>query len=282
MEISSSIVLMQPGMYILRHPKGGAVPVSVCRAPNAANTPNNGKMEILSTPKTQGSVLRDGADCILMQITEAPVELLLSAIVDAPGVVPSLRIDKVALDTEIPEPARLEISPNGLAIIGHIESKGDVVANSGEVLGDPAAGNRVEGFQIMWPDRPEDVDLLYSIVVEGVGAMPMTRSGNFCGTRGEAKRITEVTFALTGPKADQFQLEGLAYFSGGFTLPVASGMPLGGPSGVEHLTALSLKAMPRPAGKGANPWDESSRTKIFKSKVVVGAKKADDRMAISR
>jgi hypothetical protein len=285
MEISSSIVSMQPGMYILRHPKGNAVPISVCRAPGAITAQNCGKMEFLSTPKTQGSVLRDGADCIVVLISDAPVELLVSAVVKNKEVASALRIDQIALDAEetvapAPENGKFVIAPNGISIIGHLEKKGDVLANVGQILGDPVSGSRIEGFQVMWPDRPEGVDLAYGIAVEGVGAMPMTKSGNFCGTRGEARRITEVTFALVGPDANKYQLEGAAHFSGGFALPVASGMPLGGPSGVEHLTALSLKAMPRIAGEKSNPWDESPRTRVFKSKAVAGAtKKADTRAA---
>lgn len=272
MEITTSLILMQPGMYILRHPKVGDAPISVSRAPNG-----NGKMEVLGTPRTQGSVLRDGADCLAVLITEGPVELLIAGFTTTAGVVPSVKIDQIALDAtgnsasaaKVADASRvIEVPATGISIVGHVEKKGDVVAVSGQTLGDPQSANRVEGFQIMWPDRPEGVDLAYSIAVEGVGAMPLTKSGNFCGTRGEAKRITEVTFSLIGPNAAKFQLEGSAWFSGGFALPVASGLPLGGPSGVEHLTALSLRAAPKSAGKVANPWNESSRTKVFKAKEV--------------
>lgn len=280
MEISNSIILMQPGIYILRHPKGASAPISVCRAPGIANSPHNGNIELLATPGTQGTVLRNGSDCIVMQISGGSVELLVSAMVKPGDQVPALRIDQVALDSDTAEAGKLVVAAEGISIVGHVEMTGDVVAGSGDTLGDPASSRRVEGFQVMWPDRPEGVDLAYGIAVEGVGAMPMTKTGNFCGTRGEARRITEVTFALIGPNADKYQLDGAAHFSGGFALPVASGMPLGGPSGVEHLTALSLKALPRQAGKNANPWDESPRTKVFKSKAVVGGtKKADSRTA---
>jgi hypothetical protein len=296
MEISSSIVLMHPGMYILRYPQGGIAPLSVSRAPSAANSKNNlGKIEILATPGTQGSILRNGSDCIVMQVSESSVELLISALVQKGSTVPSIRIDQIGLTPESgavlkPEPTaasnvanvakqagqagqpgqprQMVIAPHGMSIIGHLELKGDVVVGEGETLGDPAAPNRLEGFQIMWPDRPEGVDLAYNIVVEGVGAMALVKTGGFCGTRGAAKRITEVTFALVGPQAKQYQLEGVAHFSGGFALPVASGMPLGGPSGVEHLTALSVRALPRKTEKADNPWAESSKAKVFKSKAV--------------
>lgn len=271
MEISSSVILMQPGMYILRQPTGGSVPLSVSRAPYLLGSVNNsGTMEVLGTPKTDRTMLRDGADCLVLHIFGGPVEVLVSALVQVVGQLPAIRVDKIALEEAgraIPPAAGpIEIAPQGISVIGHVELKGDLVAAPGKTLGEPGSANRIEGFQVMWPDRPEGVDLAYSIVVEGVGAMPSTKTGNFCGTRGEARRITEVTFALIGPNAGQFQLEGEAHFSGGFQLPIASGTPLGGPSGVEHLTALALRAVPRRVGKVANPWDESARTKVFKAK----------------
>lgn len=263
MEISTSLILMQPGMYIMRHPKNNSAALSVSRGPNGS-----GKMEVLGTPGTDGAVLRNGADCLAVLITGGPVELLVAGFMTQAGVAPAVKIDQIALDSSN-TPAVIEVPATGISIVGHLEKKGDVVAVSGQTLGDPQSANRLEGFQIMWPDHPEGVDLAYSISVEGVGAMPLVKSGNFCGTRGEARRITEVTFALIGPNAAKFQLEGSAYFSGGFALPVASGLPLGGPSGVEHLTALNLRAAPKVAGKATNPWTESSRTKVFKAKEVV-------------
>ncbi|MEN9866671.1 MAG: hypothetical protein RL748_2261 [Pseudomonadota bacterium] len=245
-------------------------------------------MEVLGTPGTQNCLLRSGADCLALCVSGGPIELMVAGFMSQPGVAPVIKIDQIGLDVVAEQPtasAKLVVPGNGISIIGHLEHKGDVVASSGQTLGDPGGSNRLEGFQIMWPDRPEGVDLAYSIAVEGVGAMPLVKSGNFCGTRGEARRITEVTIALVGPNAEKFQLEGSAYFSGGFALPVASGMPLGGPSGVEHLTALNLRAAP--AGKASNPWNESSRTKVFKAKEVVEkklkvggeSKKADTRAA---
>lgn len=284
MEISSSVILLQPGMYILRQPKGSRTPLAVSRAPCLAGSDNNtGKMEVLGTPKTDGSMLRDGSDCLVLHIFAGPVEILVSALVQNVSEAPAIKIDKIALGEAEPVAATgpIAIEPQGISVIGHVELKGDVVASPGGTLGEPGSPNRLEGFQVMWPDRPEGVDLAYSIVVEGVGAMPSTKTGNFCGTRGEARRITEVTFALIGPNAGQYQLEGAAHFSGGFQLPIASGMPLGGPSGVEHLTALALRAVPRVAGKAANPWDESTRTKVFKAKPGVAAKAAPAGKAIA-
>lgn len=327
MKITTTTVVLQPGMYVLRHPKGGLPALTVTRAPGTAA--HNGGLELLSTPNTHGSILRDGTDCIVMHVTLAPVELAVSAYLpDATAAVPSLRIDQIALDPAMPAPApahtpaaapalprtpapaavrapvaapalqaasaapapapsaqaaprRIEIGGKGISVIAHIERTGDVVAAEGSAVGDPDKGLRVEGFQVMWPDRPDGVDLAYRISVEGAGQMPAVTTGKFCGTRGQARRITELSFTLVGPEATKYALEGQAWFSGGFQLPVSSGATLGGPSGLEHLTALSLKAVPANAktGPAGNPWVESAATKVFRATTASPAKPAGKKFA---
>lgn len=260
-------------MYILRHPKQGMAPLGISRSPYE---PGDGKLTSISTENTNGNILHDGRDCIVLHISDAPVQLLVTAFLAKAGdPVPALRLDKIGLDAPAPTstpavPAQagapIQIGPAGISIIGHIERSGDLVAAPGETLGEPASGLRLEGFQVMWPDRPDGVDLAYGIEVEGSGYQPVVKTGKFCGTKGAAKRITEVTFSLIGPRAAQFQLEGQASFSGGFRLPIQSAMPLKGPSGLEHLTALQLRAVAASAAqKAPNPWNESARTKVFKA-----------------
>ncbi|UOD29583.1 hypothetical protein INH39_30050 [Massilia violaceinigra] len=278
-------------MYILRHPKQGMAPLSIARAPGASG---EGKMETLGTPNTHHTILRDGSDCIVVHISEGPVSLLVTAFLEQQGdPVPALRVDQIGLDrpgasappalaqparrsapppsaraivAAPPAPGGMQIGASGITLIGHVEREGDVVAAPGELLGDPHSLLRLEGFQVMWPDRPEGVDLAYNIVVEGGGALPMVKSGKFCGTRGEARRIIAVTFALIGPQASQWRLDGTAYFSGGYQVPLQSAVPLSGPSGLEHLTAVNLSAtLDEQVGAQRNPWQESASTKVFKS-----------------
>jgi len=282
-------------MYILRHPKGGLAPLSISRAPGR---PGDGELSSIATDGTHGSILRDGGDCIVVHVGKAPVELLVTAFLAKEGdQVPALRLDQIGLDAPAapsapvkpvapapaapppaipPKPAAraaIQIGAHGISLIGHVERSGDLVAAPGEYLGDPSSSLRLEGFQAMWPDRPAGVDLAYGIVIEGVGHMPIVKTGKFCGSKGEARRITEATFALVGPDAGQFQLQGTAYFSGGFQLAIQSGVPLSGPSGLEHLTALSLRAVASSAPQTTpDPWAESPRTKVFKADGPAAAK----------
>ncbi|MFA9215556.1 MAG: hypothetical protein ACEQSK_00480 [Sphingomonadaceae bacterium] len=285
MPTTSSVIKLSPGIYILRYPKGGTAPLSIGRAPGTAG---DGQLNSLHTEATQGAILRDGSDCIVLQVSRAPVELLVTAFLAQAGdPVPALRLDQIALDATPTAPAAVARPPappipavasaavpsppiaipaHGISLIGHVESAGDLVAPPGQSLGTPASGLRLEGFQVMWPDRPADVDLAYGVAIEGYGPIPVVKSGKFCGTRNEARRITEVTFALVGAGALQYQLDGVAHFSGGFQMPIQSGIPLSGPSGLEHLTAISLRAVAATVPQAApNPWAASSRTKVFKA-----------------
>jgi hypothetical protein len=265
MELANSLVTLQPGMYILRHPKTGLPPLSISRA--AARAEHNGHVQALFTPKTEGSVLRDGTDCIVMQVLNAPVDLLVTAYLEKAGVsVPALKIDKIRLDGDEVMPQRLEVPGKGLSLVGHIERTGDVLAKAGERLGVPDTNLRLEGFQVMWPDKPEGVDVEYAVRVERAGAMPPARTGSFAGLRNSAARVVGVTFSLTGPKADQYQIGGKVFFSGGYEMAIESGAPLAGPSGMEHLTALELTVSENKDAPKKNAWQPSARTRVLKSR----------------
>lgn len=282
MEMHSTVVTLQPGMYILRHPQDGQAPLGVARAPGG-----NGTLTSLSTPDTHGTILRNSHDCIVLQVADAPVSMLVTAYLERAGdPLPALRLDQISLGTPTAAPSapaapasstaapEIRVPANGISLIGHVERLGDQVALPGKQLGETDDDLRLEGFQVMWPDRPDGVDLAYSIAIEGAGPLPVVQSGKFCGTRGAARRITEVTFSLLGPQARHYQLEGTASFSGGFQQTVRSAMPLSGPSGLEHLTALTLAVTPAPAQASANPWHASARTQVFKAEAPAAAKPA--------
>ena len=255
------------------------------------------KLETLITNKARGMSLVDGSDCIAMLVTEAPAELLIAAFsLSGTKVAPTIKIDRVALDRVAPDrvaptsqtsvaasaaQTRAQAAPSipqkGLSILASLEKQGDKLALPGELAGDINADLRLEGFQVHWPDRPEGVDLAYGVVVDGLGAMPVVSSGNFSGTRHQGKRITEVTLALVGPKAQRYQLSGRACFSGGFQLPIHSGFPLSGPSGMEHLTGLcvniveqgdAVRSSKARAVKPSAPAAGSSASKKVTSKPV--------------
>jgi hypothetical protein len=290
--ISSSSINLNPGAYILRHPGNGLAPLALARSPSAVN--NDGKLQTIATAGDLGMLLRDASDCVMLLVSGGPVELLVSACLERPdSPMPKLRLDRVALEAmaaapaapampaaPVPQPTPvapgpITISPHGISLIGHIQSVGDKVAAMGEFLGDPKSNLRLEGFQAAWPDRPAGVDLSYGVTIEGHAPTANVVSGKFCGTRNEARRITEVRFDLVGPQANAWRLEGSAHFSGGYQMPLVPGMALTGPSGSEHLTALNLRAVPSATpGKAASAWDASARTTVFKAAQAAPKRKA--------
>lgn len=43
---------------------------------------------------------------------------------------------------------------------------------AGETIGQPVV-TRLEGFQLMWPDKPEGLDVVYGVTIEGGETTPM-------------------------------------------------------------------------------------------------------------
>jgi hypothetical protein len=96
------------------------------------------------------------------------------------------------------------------------------------------------------------------------GAMPPAHTGHFAGIRNSAARVVGVTFSLVGPKADQYQIGGKVFFSGGFEMAIESGAPLAGPSGMEHLTAVELSVNEAKGAAKKSAWQASPRTRVYK------------------
>lgn len=275
MNISNTIISLKPGLYIVRHTGGDNPPLSLTRTPASI-----GKLQGLSTRGDHELVLNSTAEALVLNVLGGDIELLVTGY--GGQQTPALKIDQVALDAHgnnpLPQaaetPSATETSPSvaitqdGLLIAAHVERQGDVLAAPGDLLGQTEGLQRIEGFQLEWIGRPEEVDIAYCTQVEGQGYLPLIKSGNFSGTRNAAQRITGLMFQLTGQNASQHLLSGHAYFSGGFALPITSGTYLSGPSGAEHLIGLAIKTekIPEASIKNAtsNMWEASKNTKVFK------------------
>ncbi|MBX9899797.1 MAG: hypothetical protein K2Y28_03350 [Burkholderiaceae bacterium] len=289
MQVTNTILTLKPGLHLLRYPKNETASFVVAQAPGGS-----GQMQTLFTEGTQGNLLRNGSDCIVILVTNGSINLLISAILlDGISAIPSVRVDQVALEDNqtgpnqigkqnlvadkktLSSPKPFEVCPEGISIIGHIEAKGDVLAHPMEILGDVHSNLRLEGFQIVWPNKPKGIELNYSANLESFGLLPLVDIGTYCGTRGEARRINEVFFSLSGDNASQFALTGSAYFSGGFEIPIANNLRINGPSGLEHLIGLRLAIEPRGVTKKtkSNRWEDANTTTILKNDTA-GSKKA--------
>ncbi len=154
-----------------------------------------------------------------------------------------------------------------LVFEGHIERRGDVRVDNGW-LGNPQGNARLEGFAIHWPNKPEGVDLAYSVRIQNQGKQPAALSGRYAGTRQKAMGITAITFGLIGPNQKQFQLDGQVVFSGAPPQTILNGHEIASPTGLDPLVAISLAIVPKSeanAPRYQSPWEDPAITQIYKA-----------------
>ncbi len=137
-------------------------------------------------------------------------------------------------------PAQPAAAAEQIQLMGHIEWKGDVTAQANAWLGDPQGSSRLEGFTVQWHNRPADVDLAYSVVVEGMGRSPAVLSGGFCGSRQRAAAIHGLILTLVGKNAAAYELVVQAVFENTPLQQLGSGVEGRGLTGREKLVALAV------------------------------------------
>ncbi len=140
--------------------------------------------------------------------------------------------------------AKANIDLDGLRIVGHVAGIGDVMARSDEWVAGPSAPARIEGLSIVWPDKPDDLDIRYCVKLARPHAVSgrMMGLGVYAGTRGRALPIVGIRLEMSGPAASSFRLVSEAAFLGA---PIArtSGkqIEMSGPTGREPLVGFRLR-----------------------------------------
>ncbi|KTT41156.1 hypothetical protein RSA46_04725 [Pseudomonas oryzihabitans] len=174
-----------------------------------------------------------------------------------------LRIDRIdtseailrrSANSPVTDSERTRSSAVPLKISGHFQ-QGSAVAQGGS-LGEPQAEQRLEGFCIDWPGRPEGVDLAYSCHIAGT-LQPAVTTGHFLGTIGTRLPITAIAMALIGPRRADYQLNAWAAFSGLAPQPLLPGQECVAPAN-GFLTALHVSINPgveMNACRYQSPWD---------------------------
>jgi len=160
-----------------------------------------------------------------------------------------------------------EAATEQFALLGHVERQGDVRVSAGEWLGDPKSKARLEGFQVIWPQKPEEVT-----VVAGCKAGQATqqvKNDEFLGTRQKATQITQLAVCLNGPEASNYQLNGEAAFSDGSLQQLGDPKAVAGSNG-SYLVAVRLSVAPnqpaitpnQPASSARSRWLDPENTYI--------------------
>lgn len=261
LQISSQVSRLDAGMYIFRYKLDAQSSSKVCIS--LSPTPlGEGVIDFFPSEGVRDNTLASPSDCIVARVKGGPANMLVTTFRPEGDISNAqLRMDRIST---APSPAAArpaDTSPTQLDMLGHVETQGDVIAHN-TWLGDPTTHLRLEGFSINWQNAPSGVTLAYSCRTQADGELHMGVSGQFIGSRGKAKPITVVTFALTGPRAADFELSGKAVFAGEAPLAIASGKVLSSPTGAEHLVALQLEINPKSGA--TSPWHDHPDLQVFR------------------
>ena len=131
---------------------------------------------------------------------------------------------------------------SSISVLAHVSRRGDVIAEAGEWICGPELPLPIEGVEIHWLDRPDNVELSYSVVSSRLGQKRMASAGRFAGTRGKAAPLVSLEMSLTGRGSAAYQLKAEALFLGA-AIVTQSGrkVSFAGPSGREPLVGVRLE-----------------------------------------
>jgi hypothetical protein len=131
-----------------------------------------------------------------------------------------------------------------LELLAHVARVGDVSVPAGEWAAGPDNPARIEGLSLKWRRGSHHPDLKYAVRVDGDRSSTLVwgnGDGSFVGTRGQARPLTEVRFALAGQGAENSELVVEALFQGAPPMRAEGReIRLTGPSGREALIGLRV------------------------------------------
>jgi hypothetical protein len=208
-------------------------------------------VEIIGVPSLPPNQLSKPGDCLVVR-AERAVELEVTARQLWPGrpTGAELKVERIGPDVSgkgllerRPEPRALPPAQTALSIVAHVSRVGDVAADGGEWIGGPSRPSQIEGFELRWPGKPDDLDVVYRTVSGGAKGRPSRDMavGEFSGTRGRAMPLTAIEFSLAGPARDRYELTCEALFLGaGLVSEKGQHVSISGPTGREPLVGLRL------------------------------------------
>jgi hypothetical protein len=303
----SKIVDVDKGLVLVRYATAG----DEMRPPKIevlVNPKDEKHIEIISNPLHSESVLWEPGACLVVRATRpgklfievipvdeegstaatVKVEMLnqggisgaRSALPDTRTVVASGSKSQVTsqvasqVSSKVASQIDSDVALDRLRIIGHVAGIGDVTARADEWVAGPTAPARIEGLSIVWPGKPDDLDIRYCVRLARPHAVSgrMMELGAYAGTRGRALPIVGIRFEMSGSAAPSFRLVSEAAFLGA---PIArtSGkqIEMSGPTGREPLVGfrLRLDEIDIPLQPVLTPAARSqSRVRVFRSRAA--------------
>lgn len=257
----SKVVDVDKGLVIVRY----ATAADEVRPPKIevlVNPKDEKHIEIISNPLHSEAVLWQPGACLVVRAMQ-PGKLFVEVIpVDDDGsTAATVKVEMLsqgetsearlspsatgaAVGTGYSPGAKSHVDLDRLRIIGHVAGIGDVTARADEWVAGPSAPARIEGLSIVWPGKPEDLDIRYCVKLARPHAVSgrMMGLGAYAGTRGRALSIVGIRLEMSGAAASSFRLVSEAAFLGA---PIArtSGkqIEMSGPTGREPLVGFRLR-----------------------------------------
>lgn len=258
------LLSLEPGMYIVRY-ASLPIPEQPCLVSFQPTLIGKSTVDFFPGESVVRNTLVQMGDTLIIRVKNGCGTLLITEYQKegAKTHTVDLRIDRIdtseailrrSADSPVAGNERSHSSAVVLNISGHFQ-QGTEVAQAG-VLGHPQAGQRLEGFCIDWPGRPEGVDLAYSCHIAGA-LQPAVTTGHFLGSVGKSLPITAIAMALIGPRRADYQLHAWAAFAGLAPQLLLPGQECVAPAGA-FLTALYVSINPgveMNACRYQSPWD---------------------------
>lgn len=257
--VATRSVSVSAGLFVFRYDSSKAG----SQAPKVAlSVPAGSDVELIATHAAQPVTLHAPGDAVVIRATrEAPVTVQVAALSPGGSLDAHFVLEKLTQSSGVSQPVQ---APQGLAsygtevsVLAHVSRRGDVTAEVGEWICGPQIPMQIEGLQLIWPGRPDDVDLLVSCTASNRGRRvycPPASAGQFVGTRGKAAPIVSVSLMLAGAGAKRYHLSCEALFLGSqIQAQEGSGIEFSGPTGREPLVGLKLSLTPVSAQHSAAP-----------------------------
>lgn len=275
LKISSRVTLLEPGMYIFRYASQSSADKPVCIALQQAPL-GKGAIDFFPAEGISKNMLAKLGDTIVARvkggiatvlITEYhmfdesidPIDLRIDRIDTSPAIMRDFSVISAAEPNPVIAP---NTAPASLTLIAHLQGIGDVQSHEGWA-GMHDSTKRLEGFEVIWNNKPAGVDLVYTSTVAGSGPSSNVPSGTFTGTRGKRLSLVSTGFSLVGPNRNLYELSGHIVFSGAAPRPIVPNQMMHGPTGTEPLVALHICITPvtkTNAARYKSPWENSALT----------------------
>ena len=273
LKITSRVTLLEPGMYIFRYASQPPIDKPVCIALQQAPL-GKGAIDFFPGEGISKNMLAKLGDTIVARVKGSIATVLITEyhMFDESIDPIDLRIDRIDTSPAImrnfgviatSEPSTIIASsqrPVPLKLIAHLQGAGDVESTEGWA-GEHDGTKRLEGFSVVWDNKPAGVDLVYTSTVAGSGPSQNLATGTFTGTRGKSLPLISAGFSLVGPNRNFYELSGHIVFCGATPQLVVANQMMYGPTGTEPLVALHICITPvtkMNAARYKSPWENSA------------------------